>query len=149
MPPEIYNVLRDFGPIILSVMGGILALFSSALVTIARYAWKSHQKRMELMATALRDLANGIKKTGDHSESEHKKIWDAVNGLRAEFHLGNQRTDHIKAGLLSVEGTIKNQQDTIMKYVERLVTVDSKLDAVFRIIDARARATDPKSFAGG
>lgn len=140
--PEEWDILKTFGPYVLSAAGFVLAGIFTAIAAVAKYAWKSHQRRMEMMATALTELAKGIKSTGDMAQDEHKKIWDAIQGLRAELQLSTQRTEHVKAGLLKVEGSMVTQCDRIDRFIAAMTVVNSKLDAVFKVFDAPKRATD-------
>ena len=94
------------------------------------------------MADALTALAKGIKDHEDFASEEHKKIWDAVQGLRAELQLANRNTDTVKVGLTRVEVMIESHRATLYQHIEKLGIIDGKLSKLFTFVDAPRRATD-------
>lgn len=134
--------LVDWGPIIASVVGSILTFLASIFAFVARWAWTKHCERMSLMEGAIARLTTEIASATDKQREEHVKIWDMAQQLRAEVHMAKNSTDHLKAGLLSVEGVIKHQQGNINEHIGVLAKLDAKLEAVFRFVDANKRATD-------
>lgn len=140
--PQTMQLLEVFGPIVLAAVGTVLTGTFGVLVALGKYAWNRHQARMALMATALGDLAKAIKNHEDYASDEHKKIWDAVQGLRAELQLANRNTDNVKTGLLKLEGALENQRATIADYIKVSEKLGGKMEALFRFVDAPRRATD-------
>ncbi len=137
-PDQLVRLAETFGPIVLSAVGFLLTMTCGGLAAVARWAWGAHQRRMAAMADALTTLARAV----DGAKSEHTRIWEAIQGLRAELQLANRNTDMVKTGLLKVEGAIENQRATIQDYVRVTEKVSGKLEAVFRFVDSPRRATD-------
>lgn len=126
----------------LSGVGALLAALGAFICTVVRYGWKLHMRRMSQIAKALEDLAKGILKAEEMAKDEHRKIWDAVQGIRAEIKLSSERTENLKASLLKTEGGIVLQADRLDKFLVSMSVVSLKLDKVFQFIDAPKRATD-------
>lgn len=142
LTPEEIELLKTLGPIALSTVGLLLSSLLGLLSFLARAAWRSHRKQMALMAKALEELAKSIKHAEDENKAEHAKVWQSIQGLRAELQLSTQRADHIKAGMLKLEGALDKQVDRVDSFLKLMGRIESKLDAVFRVIDAPKRATD-------
>lgn len=142
LDPETKELLLTFGPIALAAVGTILTGTFGVLMALGRYAWSIHQMRMTKIAEALEKLAEGLTKHEDYASTEHKKIWDAVMGLRAELQLSNRNTDTVKVGLLKVEGMLESHRSTLYQHIEKLGIIDGKLSKLFTFVDAPRRATD-------
>lgn len=140
--PALKDILETFGPILLAAIGAILTSVCGLMAATARFVWKAHTSRMELIAKALQDLAEAIAGQDEKMKTEHKKIWETVQSLRAELVLANRNTEYVSSGLLKMEGALENHRTTIYHHIEKLGKIDSKLDAVFRFLDAPRRATD-------
>lgn len=141
--PQIIALTQALGPPLLAIVGTVLAVILSIMGGLARAAWKAHQGRMDAMATALRTLAEGVSKESAENHGDHKKVWEAVQGLRAELEMNRRSSENIRTGLVEVTGTVKGQQGIIVELIEKLSAVSGKLEAVFRFVDAPRRATDP------
>ena len=142
LDPQTQELLVTFGPIALTIVGGVMTMTFGVLMALGRYAWSVHQLRMAKMAEALTKLAEGIQQHEEYASGEHKKIWDAVQGLRAELQLANRNTDMAKTGLSKVEGALENHRSTLYQHIEKLGILDGKLSKLFRFVDAPRRATD-------
>lgn len=94
------------------------------------------------MAEALTDLAKGLKEYRDEAEKEHGKLWNTLQGLRAELQLSNNNWNHTKDGLLKVEGALDAQVRRVDTYIEKMGVVSAMFEKVFKYIDAKERATD-------
>lgn len=140
--PQTMQLLELFGPVVLAAIGAVLSVVFGGLAALARAAWRVHLRRMEAMASALADLAKAVKTHEDYATAEHKKLWDGVQGLRAELQLANRNTDNIKTGLLKLEGALDNQRATIQDYIKATEKISGKMEAIFRFVDAPRRATD-------
>lgn len=132
----------DLGPTMLAIVGAVFTSVMTGLAGVARIAWKLHTRRMSVMAETLKQLAEAVGAYEKSNHEEHRKVWDSMQGLRAELQLSTQRADHIKAGLHKLEGALGMQVTRVDTYVERMGRVDSKLDRLFAYIDAPKRATD-------
>jgi hypothetical protein len=122
----------------LTVLGAVLAAFWGFIVWI----WSRHKKFMKYQNTALVKLGEGIANDRKESLSEHAKIKETLMSYRAELHLFKKEMEPLKPAILNLEGAIRNQQHTINDYVEKMGKVSGKLDAVFAVFEAQARATD-------
>lgn len=136
------EIAKEFGPLVLSAVGALLALLGSLAATIARSAWRSHRSQMSLMADALKKLAEAIADAEKENKGEHDKVRSTLQNLRAELQLSATKSEYLKAGMLSLEGALKSQVSRLDGYIEKLGQVHSKLDALFKFIDAPRRATD-------
>lgn len=142
LEPQTLQMIEVFGPYVLGAIGIILTTTFGAMSAVLRYAWKLHQKRMEMMAEALTTLAKALSGGEEKVEGEHRKIWESVQGLRAELQMANRNTDTIKTGLLKVEGALENHRTMLYQHIEKLGIVDGKLSKLFQFVDAPKRATD-------
>lgn len=139
---EIWKLLEVFGPPVLAVVGAVCTLVFSALAGLLRWAWGKHQRRMGLMAEALTELAQAVRSQRESHEAEDQRLWDAVQGVRAEVALAARSSDSHRAGMLSLEGAIKAQTGTLNSYIERMGKMEGKFEAIFRFMDAPRRASD-------
>lgn len=142
LDPQAQEMLVTFGPIVLAAVGTIMTGAFGVLAALGRYAWTSHQRRMVLMADALESLAKSVKHAEDLNREEHGKVWQAIQGLRAELQLANRNTDMVRAGLLKVEGMLESHRGTLYTHIEKLGILDGKLIKLFTFVDAPRRATD-------
>lgn len=145
--PQTMQLLEIFGPIALAAVGTVLTAVFGAMIALGKYAWNRHQARMSMMASALGELAKGIQKHEEYASAEHKKIWETIQGLRAELQLANRNTDNVKVGLLKLEGALENQRATIQDYIKVSEKLGGKMEAIFRFVDKYVesvprRATD-------
>lgn len=136
------DLLKTFGPYLLSAVGFVLTTFLAAFAGLVRHAWKVHLRRTKTIADALEKLAFAVSEAKDLTESEHRKIWDAVQGVRADLQLAAQNAEHLKSGLLKAEGRIDSQCERIDRFLAATTVLSSKIDAIFKVLDAPKRATD-------
>lgn len=142
---DLMQFLRDFGPAMLSGIGAVLAALFSLALWIARAAWRLHTARLEALAEAVKTLAKGMETVDASGKEGDRKLWESVQGVRAELGLGQRSFDHLKTGILKLEGAVESQQRTISLHIASLARMDSKLEALFRFIDAAPRASDVNS----
>lgn len=128
---EAVELLVAFGPTLLSGIGVILSGVLTAAAAAARIAWKAHEARMSKLSSAILELAG-----------DEKKLWEVVSNMRTELAVHNRALEHVKTGLLKTEGAMDAHQRAMLVHGEKLGRVESKLEAVFRFIDAPVRATD-------
>ena len=137
------SLAKDYGEAALSVVGTVLVFLVSTVSGVAAWAFKRHKARMAKHYNLITELGKAFVGFKEGSAQDHAKIKEAVMGQRAEIHLLKQTIDPLKAGMLNLEGAIRNQNDTLNRYVEKMGVVQGKLDAVFSVFDAQAaRATD-------
>lgn len=128
---EAVELLVALGPVILSGIGAILSTVLTVGAALARLAWKAHEVRMAKLSGAILELAG-----------DEKKLWEVVNTMRTEMAVHNRALEHVRTGLVKAEGAMEAHQRSMLVHGEKLGRVESKLEAVFRFIDAPARATD-------
>lgn len=136
------EVAKEYGPATLSVVGSVLAFLISTLWAAAIWAYGRHRKQMTTLQKAVLRVVETQTSDREATAGEHGKIKEVFLGYRAEIHLLKLEISPLKAGMLNLEGAVKNQNDTINKYVEKMGVVSGKLDAVFSVFEAKARATD-------
>lgn len=145
MSPEALTAIQTFWPIAAAFVGGTASLIFSVMTFIARGAWKTHQSRMKAMADALSTFAKNVKAAEEAVEKEHRKIWESLQGMRAELQFSQKSSEDLRSGLLRLEGALENHRTTVYQHVERLGRIDSKLEAIFRFMDAPRRSSDAAS----
>jgi uncharacterized protein YoxC len=142
MEIDLLQLSKDYGPAALSVVGSLVLAAFGLASTVARWAWKKHEKRMGQMAQAIQNLAKSLEASTKDHHNEHATLWKSVHGLRADLQATTQRIDPVAKELLEVQGSIKTLNQSIMNYAEKMAAVSGKLDAVFRFMDAPKRASD-------
>lgn len=141
-PEQALELAKQYGPTILSIVGALLMALFSGLAALVRWAWQSHRKQMEAMAADIKALARDVAAAKDENHDEHSKVWRSIQDLRAQLLVFNQCIEHVKVGLSSAEGSMKSHTFRLDGYIEKIGKIDSKLEAVFRWLDANKRATD-------
>jgi hypothetical protein len=141
---QVLQILQEFGPAFLSITASVLTGFLAVLGWLGQLVWKSHTRRMSQLTKCVGELSEALEKHERHTSDGLKVSESTVQGLRAELHLAAQKWDHIRAGLLSCETNIKSQENKITEHIRELAKIDSKLEAVFRFMDAPRRASDAK-----
>lgn len=144
MTPEVLTFLKEYGPAMASVVGTVLAALVGMIIWLGKVSWAQHEEKVDKALKLLEEMPGRHAHIEASAGAEHKKIWESMQGLRAELHLSSKGNEHIKAGLLNLEGVVKVQQETIHQHIVMLAKLDSKLDAVFRFMDAPRRASDTK-----
>lgn len=134
------ELFRSYGPVIASVIGSILTAVFTLILWLVRWGWKKHKRQMLAIAKSIESTGQVLEAYQKQSALEYDKLRESLLAYRAELYLLKQTIEPLKAGMLSIEGQIKNQNDTINRYVEKMGIVSGKLDAVFRFID---RAVEP------
>lgn len=140
--PDTVEVIKTLTPVALGFIGVVFTVISGIVGAVGKQLWKLHERRMASVADCLGKLAKAVDDDQERLRGEHSRMWEAIQGLRAELQLSNKNSDTIKSGMLKLEGAIDNQRLTMYQHVERLGKIDSKLEAVFRFIDAPRRGTD-------
>lgn len=147
--PQWLQLAIDLGPAVAAVVGGILAFLWSVFMLAARWAWKRHQEKMQehtdaltAVAKAHESLKGALSAALEINHAEHERVRKHIDALRAEIHLGKTESQALKGGLLNLEGAIKQQQNVINSYVEKMGEINGKFSAIFKFIDAPRRATD-------
>lgn len=145
--PQMLALLEVFGPIFFGSVATLLGVALSVVSALARVAWKTHLRRMEMMAQTLSLLAESITAEKAANQADHQRVWDTVQGIRAEIEFARRGAETLRGGLLEVTGNVKGQQTTIVELIEKLAGATAKLDAVFRFVDRYVetmprRATD-------
>jgi hypothetical protein len=133
---------KEYGPMAMTVLGAVASAIFSGLMWIAKWAWDKHQAEMASVTQAMNRLEKNIVDNRTLATADHIKIKEVLQMFRAEMHLLKVGVDPLKAGILTLEGQVRNQNETINRYVEKMGVVSGKLDAVFRFIDAQPRQTD-------
>jgi len=136
------TIAKDYGPIFLSVVGTILLAVLSGIGWMVGYIWKNEKKNIKTIADGFKSLAESFTVLEKQNISEHGKLWDIIQQQRAELGIHIRSNDHLKSTIMNLEGIVKSQQETLFKHVEKITRVDSKLEAIFRHLDAPKRATD-------
>lgn len=142
MVPSYIELAKDYGPAVLSVIASVMSGLFSVGLWLAQMAWRKHKKQMLSLAKSIEAIGTEQKSIIDLSRKEHAKLWEMTATLRAELHLSNQKSDTIKAGLLGLEGTMRQQTTRIDTYIERMGQAEGKFAAIFKFLDAKPRATD-------
>lgn len=132
---EAIKLAIDLGPIILSIVGALSTVVLSGIALVAKFAWRLHNRRMDNMADVIKTLAEAVNKYETANHDEHKKMWETVQGLRAELHLSIQKLEYTRAGVHELKGTIAVQVQRVDTYIERMGNVDALMQAVLRFID--------------
>ena len=107
----------NYGGLITSVLSGVCSI----VVAIAAWLFNRLINRIDNIEVAL--------------DVHRKESTAAHAGMFTEVKLAT-------VAVAKAEGRIDEQQKTIVTLIEKLAGVMAKLDAVFRFIDARRRATD-------
>lgn len=140
--PQIFALLEALGPPLLAVVGTVLTCVISVVGLLARLAWRAHQLRMQSMAEALKKLAEGVVKDTQENHADHRKVWEAIQALRAESEMARRGTESARSNVIELAGTVKGHQGLIVELVEKLSKISGQLEAIFRFVDAPKRATD-------
>ena len=134
---------QNIGKIIGVLLTFSFSGFALAILVIKKlFTLKELEKEnIKKVLAELSEKINFVRKEDAHGQ---QKLELAIQGFRAELHLTAQKVDVVKEALLKLEGGLSLQQKTIQDHIEKIARIDSKLDAVFRFIDAKPRATDDK-----
>ena len=141
---QLLTLAKEYGPGAFSVVGSVLAFLFSTFWAAVIWAWRKHKAHMETLENLIHSLKEHVDHDREQNASEHLFIKESMAAFRAEVHLLELQVNPLKAGLLTLEGAVRNQNETINRYVEKMGVVSGKLDAVFRFIDAVPRPTDNK-----
>lgn len=136
------DLMRELGPALLAIVGVLLSSLLAVVGFMARQIWAAHKGQIKAVAKLIAELGEELKTHSKNAQNENLRLWEAVQALRAEVQLAKQANEHLKSVFMSVEGAIQMQHKTITEYTAQMVRTDGKLEAVFRILDAKARASD-------
>ena len=122
---------------------GVLLAVSVILTSwLIKNLYKKQKKQAVELVAALALIEKNISYNRTLATADYSKVKEILQAFRGEMHLLKIGVDPLKGCLFSLEGQLKNQNDTLMKYVEKMGVVSGKLDAVFRFIDAQPRNSD-------
>lgn len=130
------SLLVDWGPIILSGVGTILACIFSTAIALMRYGWKRHQKRMNDLNEQVQKLSRYMGGVYKEMRKEHEAIKGALQEIRVDGQHRETRFDVVSQNLMEVVGAQRHISQTMAQYVEESALIKGKLDAVFRFMDA-------------
>ncbi len=139
---QMVELAKEYGPMAMTVLGAVASAIFSILMWIAKWAWEKHQSEMNSVTQAMARIEKNVADNRHLATADHIKIKEVLQMFRAEMHLLKVGVDPLKTGILTLEGQVRNQNETINRYVEKMGVVSGKLDAVFRFIDAQPRQTD-------
>lgn len=139
---DVIDLVKEYGPAVMTVIGSVASVIFSWLLWLVRFLWKKHKAQTKHLRDSIVEIGKLFSEYKDASTTEHAKIKETMTAYRAELHLLKVTVEPLKAGILSLEGAVKNQNDTINRYIEKMGVVQGKLDAVFKFIDAPNRSTD-------
>ena len=139
---DLIQLVIELGPALLGIVGSVVAALLAVLGWLGQLVWKSHTRRMSQLTKCVGELSEALEKHERHTLDGLKTSESTVQGLRAELHLSAQKWDHIRVGLMGCEANIKSQENKITEHIRELAKIDSKLEAVFRFVDAPRRASD-------
>jgi len=131
---------------LLEIISTIFAfLFTSLIGAIAYFYKRSESKRDHEIAS----LRSNLKDIASASNTAHKEIFKAIGVLkdsvmqfRGELRLTHNQLDITTNGMTKMEGKVEMLAASLAHNTNELVRVGSKLEAVFRIIDAPSRRSD-------
>lgn len=135
------EVSKEYGPV-LSIVGSVMTVVFAIIGFLVKQMWAHHSQKMESLILATQELATNLKEHENSTLTKTYEFESILQGFRAELHLTSTKFENIRGGFLSCEANINAQQKTITEHIRELAKIDSKLDAVFRFIDAKARMTD-------
>lgn len=126
--------------------GGLLAACISGLWTLvslfAAYYLRVDAKEKKDTVDLIRRLSDNIDTLRGAMESFKEAAGREYRHLAIELKQVGERAEGSRDDLRRLEGRIDAQQTTIHTFTERIVEVSGQLNAVFRVIDARPRASD-------
>lgn len=142
---DLLKFISDNSSILEMVSTFFAFLFTSLIAVIAYFYRKTESKREEEIKT----LRSNLKDIASHSAQAHKEIFksiaalkDAVMQFRGELRLTHNQLDITTNGMTKMEGKVEMLATSLAQNTNELVRVGSKLEAVFRIIDAPHRRSD-------
>lgn len=131
------SVAKEQGPWLIS----IAALFL-AIGYIILDMWKQSKASIADNNAKIKELSSCLSDIVMTNRENLEKLKSMIKGLRSEILLLNRNVEVLRDSHNEINGSLKSQQEIIYNHIEKLAKVDSKLDAVFRFIDAPSRATD-------
>lgn len=127
--------LTNNASMIVTVVGAVLSGIATVSVTAIRWAWKTLETRNQQVSD---DLEEFIKT----SRNDSKKVVSAIHTLKAESALIQKQIEFVREATLRLEAGQKQTQDSLYQQVKDVSKMDSKLEALFRFVDAPKRTTD-------
>lgn len=122
------DIFVQFGP---AIVAGFFSIVFTMIFFLLKKVWINHDEKIDSMSKTISNLSQ-----------EYDKILIAIQNVRSEMRILYSHDDTIKQGMVRLEGVISSQQQMLYNHIEKISKVDSKLDALFRFIDAPKRATD-------
>lgn len=139
---QLVNLAIELGPALLGIVGLVVSAMLAVLGWLGQLVWKAHTRRFSNLTKCVTELTKALEAHEKLTTDGLKTAEMTVQGLRAELHLAAQKWDHIRVGLMGCEASIKSQENRIVEHIRELARIDSKLDAVFKFMDAPRRASD-------
>jgi hypothetical protein len=139
---DLIKAMVDMAPTALTIVGAAATSILGLLTFIVKSLWKSHNIRLERLSLSVDRLGQYIKEQEAAIRKENRAIWDSIQELKKDKAVSEKNTENLASHILKLNFTTEEQQKTIQTHIERLIKVDTKLDAVFRFIDTPVRATD-------
>jgi rubrerythrin len=130
------NLLVDWGPIILSGVGTILAAIFSAAIALMRYGWVRHQRKMNELNETVQKLSRYIGGVYKEMKKEHEAVRGTLSEIRLQSNHRDSRMETVSQNLVEVVGAQRQMAQMMNQYVEESALIKGKLDAVFRFMDA-------------
>lgn len=133
-----HDLWQVYGDTILAVISGL----GTVLTTLITYLMKRASSQRASMIKAVTALAESFDAYKKEAGQEHQKIALKMENFQGQLNLIVSRVDTLKDDTKVAQGRTDAQNATITKLTEAVVLVTSKLEAVFRILDAPKRTSD-------
>jgi len=130
--------LKEWGGLIAAMVSGFWTIVS----VFAAYHLRVDAKEKKDTIDLIQRLSTNLDTVRTALTSFKEDIARENRNLAVELKQVAERAEGSRDNLTRLEGRIDNQQTTIHTFTEKIVTVSGQLSAVFRVIDARARASD-------
>ena len=127
---------------VIAAMATLVSMTAMSVGWLLKTIYRANTQRLNSISDGFKAIDTTLQKHEKQNQDEHAKIWTSMQELMTDIKLNSQKSEHTKASLESLENTVKTQQSTIFKYIEKLSMIDSKLESVFRLMDSPVRITD-------
>ena len=131
---------------IIEIVSAVLGVVFTTLIGTVAYFYKRTEAKRDQEVSSLR--AN-IKEIATNSAQAHKELFkslagvkDAVMQFRGELRLTHNQLDITTNGMTKMEGKIEMLAASVAQNTNELIRANSKLEAVFRVVDAPRRRSD-------
>jgi len=131
------DLAKEYGPAILSVVGTVLVTVFSGIWGTLAFIWKLQKKRLTKLEEHSSSLCAAIRGTKEAFGEEHSKIRESLITYREEVKGIAKIVEPFKRELSHLEEVIRHQSESIHLYAERMGAVGGKIDALFKLMDAK------------